>query len=81
MFSFSQLAFTSALLTVATIADSDLAFGYESNGEDWASLHDGEWALCDSRSEQSPIDLKSKAPKSDNIEIMGFNFFDFAITD
>ena len=68
---------TASILAVAAYADSDLAYDYTTLGADWPTIHDAIWELCDSGKEQSPIDLKMAATKSEEIELSGYDYFDF----
>jgi len=44
-------------------------FDYRQNGENWGTVHNNKYALCSAGIEQSPIDLRSNAPKNDVISV------------
>ena len=62
---FSHIA--SSLLAVGVLSG---AADYRQNGADWPEL-------CQSGTQQSPIDLTTDTDTSDKMEITGYNYYDF----
>ena len=60
---------SSALLAVSALAT--VTPDYRQNGSDWTDL-------CASGEAQSPIDLVTDTDTSDKMEIIGYNYYDFA---
>lgn len=66
---------TGALLATAAIASD---FDYKQNGADWGTIHEGKYGLCATGLEQSPINLTTDTETSEKMEMIGYNYYDFA---
>ncbi len=67
-----------ALLAATTFAATGKEWGYKELGADWGTILDGKYSLCDTGLEQSPIDLTTDTDISDKMELVGYNYYDFA---
>lgn len=68
---FNKYVISALVATTAFAAEGN--YNYNTNGADWGSVN----ALCADGKEQSPIDLKVGATTNEDIELVGYNYFDF----
>ena len=82
MMNFSKFFFPSALLAYSALAAGAKDYDYKVNGKDWGPEINSKYADCVNGREQSPINLTtSTAVVNEQIELIGYNYYDFPVTD
>ena len=86
---FTKFALSAALFALKSHAAGGSDYNYKTNGADWSKDINANYEVCQTGKEQSPIDLTAKTTSdtyvksviNETMELIGYNYFNFHITD